>query len=156
MGYYVNPETRALDIDPLTAPLVTELFEKYDKGVRISDIQKSFQDRGLKTKKGKDFTAGSLAQILKNRRYIGEYKYDDVIVPGGIPAIIENDLFERVQHKMNANKRAPARFKATEEYLLTTKLFCGDCGRMMVGESGKGSKGTVRCGFGLEIRSLFP
>ena len=143
LGYYVNPETRALDIDPLTAPLVTELFEKYDKVVRISDIQKSFQDRGLKTKKGKDFTAGSLAQILKNRRYIGEYKYDDVIVPEGIPAIIENDLFERVQHKMNANKRAPARFKATEEYLLTTKLFCGDCGRMMVGESGKGSKGTV-------------
>ncbi len=143
LGYYVNPETRALDIDPMTAPLVTEIFEKYDKGVRISDIQRSIQDRGLKTKKGKDFTVGSIGQILKNRRYIGEYKYDNVIVPGGIPAIIENDLFERVQHKMNANKRAPARFKATEEYLLTTKLFCGDCGRMMVGESGKGSKGTV-------------
>ncbi len=44
---------------------------------------------------------------------------------------------------MNANKRAPARAKAEEEYLLTTKLYCGDCGRLMAGESGKGCKGVI-------------
>ena len=52
--------------------------------------------------------------------------------------------------RMAANKKAPARAKAEEEYLLTTKLYCGDCGRLMAGESGKGCKGIIyhyyKCG----------
>ena len=78
--------------------------------------------------------------------YIGEYKYQDVIVPHGIPAIVDEELFDRVQKKMEKNKRAPAHFMATEEYLLTTKLFCGTCGRMMAGESGiSATKGVKHC-----------
>ena len=38
---------------------------------------------------------------------------------------------------METNRKAPARHKAEEEYLLSTKLFCGKCQRMMAGESGK-------------------
>ena len=45
---------------------------------------------------------------------------------------------------MNANKRALARAKADEEYLLTTKLFCGNCGRLMAGESGKSSTSGIK------------
>ncbi len=37
---------------------------------------------------------------------------------------------------MKKNKKAPARHKAEDDYLLTTKLFCGTCKAMMVGESG--------------------
>ena len=51
---------------------------------------------------------------------------------------------------MAANRRAPARAKAMEEYLLTTKLFCGKCGRMLAGESGWSNNGDVyhyyKCG----------
>ena len=40
--------------------------------------------------------------------------------------------------------------KAKEDYLLTTKLFCGKCERMMVGESGKSHTGAMhyyyKCG----------
>lgn len=40
--------------------------------------------------------------------------------------------------------------KAKEDYLLTTKLFCGKCERMMVGESGKSHTGVMhyyyKCG----------
>ena len=86
---------------------------------------------------------GVLSNLLKNRKYIGEYKYGKVIVPDGIPGIIDKELFERVQMRMAANKKAPARAKAEEEYLLTTKLFCGQCGRLMAGESGRGCKGIV-------------
>ena len=35
-------------------------------------------------------------------------------------------------------KKAPAKHKAEDEYLLTTKLFCGKCQCYMVGESGTG------------------
>ena len=53
------------------------------------------------------------------------------------------DLFEKVQSRMTTNQKAPAKAKAPVEYLLTTKLFCGMCGALMLGESGHGYKGVV-------------
>ena len=44
---------------------------------------------------------------------------------------------------MEKNRHAPAMAKAKEDYLLTTKLFCGKCERMMVGESGKSHTGAM-------------
>lgn len=44
---------------------------------------------------------------------------------------------------MAKNQKAPARKKAEDEYLLTTKLFCGKCGAYMVGESGTSRTGNV-------------
>ena len=60
-----------------------------------------------------------------------------------IPSIIPQDLFDRVQERLAKNKKAPARAKAQESYLLTTKLFCGHCGTSMNGESGKSRNGTI-------------
>ena len=74
--------------------------------------------------------------LLKNRRYMGEYSYRDVVKENGIPAIVPKELFERVQERLAKNKKAPARHKAEDDYLLTTKLYCGKCGSFMVGESG--------------------
>lgn len=82
--------------------------------------------------------------MLKNRKYISEYRYGGIIIPKGIPAIIDEDLFERVQQRMALNKKAPAKGKAAKEYLLTTKLFCGTCGRLMAGESGTSSTKGVK------------
>ena len=143
LGYVVGADG-VLAVDPLTAPLVTEIFTLYDSGESISEITASLNGRGLKTKKGKAFKIGGVSLILKNRKYIGEYQYGSVIIPKGIPAIIDDDLFDRVQRRMAFNKKAPAKAKATEEYLLTTKLFCGTCERLMAGESGTSSTKGVK------------
>ena len=143
LGYVVGTDG-VLAVDPLTAPLVTEIFTRYDSGESISEITASLNGRGLKTKKGKAFKIGGVSLILKNRKYIGEYQYGSVIIPKGIPAIIDDDLFDRVQRRMAFNKKAPAKAKATEEYLLTTKLFCGTCERLMAGESGTSSTKGVK------------
>ena len=143
LGYVVGTDG-VLAVDPLTAPLVTEIFTLYESGESISEITASLNGRGLKTKKGKAFKIGGVSLILKNRKYIGEYQYGSVIIPKGIPAIIDDDLFDRVQRRMAFNKKAPAKAKATEEYLLTTKLFCGTCERLMAGESGTSSTKGVK------------
>ena len=143
LGYVVGTDG-VLAVDPLTAPLVTEIFTRYDSGESISEITASLNGRGLKTKKGKAFKIGGVSLILKNRKYIGEYQYGSVIIPKGIPEIIDDDLFDRVQRRMAFNKKAPAKAKATEEYLLTTKLFCGTCERLMAGESGISSTKGVK------------
>ena len=150
LGYVLNKETQKLEIDPLTAPLVSEIFTRYADGETIRSIVEDFNSRGLKTRKGKPFKLNSFGSILKNRKYIGEYSYQGIVIPGGVPAIVPEDLFERVQQRMEKNKRAPAKAKAHEDFLLTTKLFCGKCERMMVGESGTSRTGDkhyyYKCG----------
>ena len=141
MGYLLDRETQKLVIDPETAPIVLEVFTRYADGYTIRSIVEDFNKRGLRTRRGTPFNLNSFDAILKNRKYIGEYRYQDVVIPGGIPAIVPEDLFYRVQQRMEKNKRAPARAKAHEEFLLTTKLFCGKCERLMVGESGTSRNG---------------
>ena len=46
--------------------------------------------------------------------------------------------------RLEKNKRAPATAKADVDYLLTTKLFCGTCERLMAGESGTSSTKGVK------------
>ena len=151
LGYLLDKQTQKLVVDPETAPLVVEIFERYSEGATVRSIIEDFNSRGLTTKRGKPFNINSFNALLKNRKYIGEYRYQDVVISGGVPAIVPEDLFYRVQQRMEKNKRAPAHTKAKEsEFLLTTKLFCGKCERMMVGESGKSHTGAMhyyyKCG----------
>lgn len=150
LGYVLNKETKKLEIDPLTAPLVEEIFRRYANGELIRTIVKDFNTRNLKTQRGNPFSQSSFNVLLKNRKYIGEYQYHDIVIPGGVPAIISEELFERVQIRMAKNRHAPAMSKADDMFLLTTKLFCGKCGKMMVGESGTSKTGKkhyyYKCG----------
>lgn len=149
LGYLLGKDQR-LEVDPITAPLVVEIFSRYAEGETIRAIVDSLNERGLQTKRNKPYTMSSFNSILKNRKYIGEYKYQDVVIPGGVPSIVPQELFDRVQARMEKNKRAPAMSKADEKFLLTTKLFCGKCGRLMVGESGTSHTGKkhyyYKCG----------
>ena len=56
---------------------------------------------------------------------------------------MSEEIFDRGQERKVKNKRAPARAKADEEYLLTTKLICGDCERLLIGESGTSHTGKI-------------
>ena len=140
---YVIDEEQHFQIDPLTAPFVLEAFKRYIEGATMKELIDFFKEKGIKNKNGRDINYNSIQRMLNNRRYIGEYAFRDIVVPDGIPAIIPKELFDRVQTKLAKNKKSPARHKAEEDYLLTTKLFCGCCGAYMCGDSGKGRSGEV-------------
>ena len=135
MGYVIDDEQH-FQIDPRTAPFVLEVFKKYHDGATMTEIRDWLNEQGVKNTRGQPMTYNSVEHMLKNRRYIGEFRYRDVVVPDGIPAIVPRDIFDDVQEKMEKNKKAPARHKAEDDYLLTTKIFCGHCGAYMCGESG--------------------
>ena len=121
LGYLLGSDQK-LVIDPVTAPLVEEIFRRYADGETVRSIVEDFNNRGLKTKYGHSFSMNSFSRILKNRKYIGEYQYQDVVIPGGVPAIITDDLFYRVQERLEKNKRAPAMTKANAIYLFDDKI----------------------------------
>ncbi len=137
-GYTIDSDMH-YQIDPRTAPVVLEIFTRYDNGATMKEIRDYLNDTGVTTVRGRAIDLNFVAAILHNRKFLGEYKYREIVVPNGIPTIIPQDLFDRVQQKLAKNRKAPARHKAEDDYLLTTKLFCGTCGAMMVGESGTSS-----------------
>ena len=144
LGFKVDAE-RHFYIDEEEAAIVREIFERYAKGDTVADIARDLNARQIKTSRGKEFNKNSLHRLLRNKRYIGTYIYKNQETPGGMPRIISDELFERVQRILNKNKAAPARSRGKEEYLLTTKLFCGYCKEMMVGYSGKSMTGAKYC-----------
>ena len=142
IGFKVDEE-KFFQIDPLKAPFVVEAFQRYNDGATMKELMNWLNDSGVTTNRNQKFTYNSVQKLLTNKRYIGENRFKDIVMPDSIPAIVDKDLFEEVQLKIKKNSRAPARHKAEDDYLLTTKLFCGMCGAMMFGECGTGRNKVV-------------
>jgi hypothetical protein len=81
--------------------------------------------------------------MFRNERYTGIYKYKDIKIEGGVPAIISKEVFDRVQKRLQLNRQAPGRGKAQVRYLLSQKLFCGHCGSVMTGDCGTSQSGET-------------
>lgn len=107
-GYTIDSE-RHYQIDPCIAPAVLEMFTRYDNGATMKEIRDYLNDTGVTTVRGKAIDLNFVAAILHNRKFLGEYKYREIVIPNGIPSIVPQDLFDRVQGKLAKNKKAPAR-----------------------------------------------
>ena len=167
LGYTLNAEKR-LEIEPHEAEAVKIIFQMFADGHGYTAIINYLNEHGYKTKRGCIFGKNSLYEILNNEKYTGvfvfnkaaskadgkrnnhAYKNDVIRVENGCPAIISKKLFEKVQRKKAANKRNTGRYHSKEFYLLTSKIFCGVCGKRMVGNvrfSGRSKTrlATYRC-----------
>ena len=143
LGYKVDENLKFV-VDENFAPIIQEVFTMYADGKAIKEIVAHLKDLGIRTKNNNNFITYNMVQyMLSNRKYIGEYKYRGHLVENAIPPIISEELFNKVQDVLKSNKHAPARHKAEDDYLLTTKLFCGKCGAFMVGESGRNRHNTL-------------
>ena len=92
----VSTDEHHYQIDPATAPVVQEAFQRYAAGESIRSIIESLNARGIRNSRGNPFTKNSFQTLLKNRRYLGEYRYKDTVIPDAIPAIIDPDCFDAV------------------------------------------------------------
>ncbi len=133
LGYKVKDHKYV--IDRTTAPIVVEAFKRFAAGETVADICRSFNERGYRTKKGNKFNKNSFRCIFGNRKYIGEYRYGDIVIPGGMPAIVDEETFNAVEERLKRNELAPRKGRTIVDYLLSQKMFCGHCGALMIGVS---------------------
>lgn len=142
-GFTVDEDKRYIP-DPETAPIVTQIFDDYSRGVSMQKICDRLNAQGMRTTRGYHFTPKSLNKLLKNRAYIGEYTYSGHVIDGGMPRLVEDDVFEEVQRRFAINKRRGAKTKAelaaqgndAPDYWLTGRAYCLTCGGPMEGVSG--------------------
>ncbi len=140
LGFCIDEDLKYI-IHEEEAKIVKLFFDMYEGGNTIADIVRYTKVHSIRTKKGKEFTHFGIKRILTNRKYLGEYQWNDIIIPGGMPRIISDEQFERVNDEMDKNKKAPAR-KRNEVFLLTGKVFCGHCKGTIIGDSGTGKSGN--------------
>lgn len=142
-GYKTNSEGKFV-IDEETAPIVREIYSRVANGEQFVTISEDLNNRGITTRRGNKWVKSSFYAILHNERYTGAYIFNDVRIVGGMPVIVERDLFDKVQ-KMLKEKKNPQGRKRSDDgvYLLTGKLFCGNCKSHMIGMSGTGKNGNV-------------
>ena len=140
LGYKIIE--KKFTIDPETAPVVAEIFKRYSEGQTEFEIIKWLNEKGVKTSRKQPFGKSSLLTILHNEKYIGIYRFEEIVHEDAIPPIVDRATFEKVQELMKVNQRAPSHRWTYMDFLLTEKLFCGHCGEPMIGVSGVSSNGN--------------
>ena len=134
---------KTFELDPATAPVVRRIFEEYAAGRPAKDIYTDLNNEGYRTVRGNKFSKNSLRRILQNEKYMGVYTYADIYDEHGIPPIVTRELFEAAQKMLALHHHSPALKIIDGGFLLTGKLYCGECGRAMTGDSGTGKSGRV-------------
>lgn len=137
LGYKIG-EDKSFEIDEEGAQAVWMIFDMFIKGESNAAICETLNTKGYKTCQGNPFNKNSIPRIIKNDKYIGVYKCGDVRIEGGVPAIISKDVFLLAQEELKKRRTSKQVAAPKAEYLLSGKLFCGDCKRSMVGVSGTG------------------
>ena len=127
--------------DPATAPAVLRAFRLYASGTPAQEIADALNAAGYRTTRGNEWHGSSVVKLLENEKYAGVYRYAGIVNENGIPPIVDRALFEDVQKMIDKRKRAPAAKPTNDGFLLTGKLFCGECGAMMTGDGGVAKSG---------------
>ena len=153
IGGYITLGFKIVDkkyvIDEKTASITRNAYKMYDSDHTIIEVQEYINEQlkimDQRNKKGElvQYSKGAVRNLLADKRCIGTYLYKGTETPNAIPKIVDVDLFDRVQERLKLNKHSPSRLKTTNDYILTTKLFCGHCKDMMVGVSGTSRTGKT-------------
>ncbi|MEG0896868.1 MAG: recombinase family protein [Ruthenibacterium sp.] len=157
LGFDINAEKHYV-INEYEANAVRTIFEMFADGDSYGRMIDTLNEQGYKTKRGQAFGKNSIHEILKNEKYIGRLIYgatkasasgawnnhnkdvkNAIVVEDAMPAIIEIDIWYKVQSKMKTRQGNGGRYSAKREYLLTGRVFCGDCQSSMVVMGSKGS-----------------
>jgi DNA invertase Pin-like site-specific DNA recombinase len=147
------------ELDPERVEIVRRIFRDYDAGVSTLDICKALNADGVPSPRGVHWTSGVLTGssgaslgILRNKFYIGEFhwgrtrrkrKQGKIKVRATLQserlinrhpelAIIDGDMFERVQARLERGGVGPFQSQRRADYLFSGRYVCGECGQPYV------------------------
>ena len=131
LGY--ETKDRRIVVVEEEAERVRTIFRSYLVLGSLNRVLADLRQRGVVTKLrtlktgralgGIPFTRGPLAYLLRNRFYIGEVVFRGEVFPGEQPAILDHDLFDAVQAKLNDQRNNHRAAGAKSESLLIGRIY---------------------------------
>ncbi len=105
---------------------------KRPEPIGLRQIARRLTDAGLRTRQGRPWTPVALANILRNRAYLGHYSRYGVWIVGAHKPLIDRSAFTLAQSIIAGRK--PVRQKRhAEPFALSGLLTCGACGESVFG-----------------------
>lgn len=165
-GFRVDPKTRRYIINEYEAEAVRMIFRDVADGCGYNVVLNKLNALGYRTRLGNTFSKETLYEMLRNEKYNGVYIFsraaskdemgrrnnhrdkpieDQIRIPGGMPKIVDDETFARVQSILASRKRHGRR-TGKRTYLLTGMVFCGLCGHRYCGDSVQSGKDRVVVG----------
>jgi site-specific DNA recombinase len=139
LGYDTVPQGGRVAVNEEEAGRVREIFEMYLHYKSLIPAVRELNRRGWRTKAwtsrkgkplgGKAYSKDHLYRMLTNVAYLGKVRYKDEVHEGEHPAIVSDELFQRVQDALRHNGRTGGKM-VRNKYgaLLKGLLHCAACG----------------------------
>ena len=128
---------RIIELDPDTAPMVKTIYEMFDAGKQVVEIRKYLMNADAQqiflSLIKHEWSKGVIYGILRDKAYLGKATWqfnDGSKFELDIPPIIDTQLWERVQNRLDRDKNLSPR-NAKGIYLLQGLIECGDCHHML-------------------------
>jgi len=145
LGYRHDTVRKTIEIDLERAPIIRQMFEQYATGkysIRRLEVQAARQ--GLTTRRGHRMGRSSVAQILKNPFYMGDFLWSGKRYQGKHPPLIDKGLFDRVQAVIAQRNDTRA---TVHRFPYTGLLKCARCGCAITAEIKKDRYIYYHCTF---------
>ena len=159
LGYDIErrPGGNRLVVNDAEASQVRRIFELYLECGSVSQTIRRLDEMGWTTKAwvtkrgremgGRPFNKSLLFNLLTNVAYLGKVKHKEDVYDGQHNAIIDDDLFRRVEQMLKANRSGDGRGSSNKHGALLKGLVrCKACGRSMIHHyaSSRLQSGTVK------------
>ena len=156
----LNGKNGQREINPDQAPVVRRIMTDYVAGLTPLEIAKALNAEGVPGPRGGDWKPGAIygnrdvgTGILRNKLYVGINEWgrtvtkhnrhkgtskarvtpeaDRLVIPVPHLRIVEDELFQAVQDRIESRRIAPSSFRDQRrpDYLLSGLIRCGVCGK---------------------------
>jgi site-specific DNA recombinase len=171
-------------IEEQRAEIVRRLFREFIDGTSTGRLAKDLNERGVPTATGAPWSASTIRSILRNPVYIGTYRWgqftrskynstrdgqivvakkleaarsrqDMIEITDNHPAIIERELFDRVQIELPKRRSKTSPHSSRTPFALSSLLTCGDCGMPMYGRLRSNGRAFYFCSSALNSQTCF-
>lgn len=124
---YQRGADRRLVIEPVGAAVVRSIYERVASGQGFGAVANWLNDTGKVTRQGGRFSPRTIGVIVRNRAYLGEVRYGELVNDQAHEALVS----ERAFQEANAARAASAP-RGEADGLLTGLVRCANCRYRMV------------------------
>jgi site-specific DNA recombinase len=138
IGYLDRGAGKPKAPDPVQAPLIRSIFEKYNTGrYNLDMLVSEMHTLGLRNKGGNKVTRNGMSRILNNPFYTGLIRIakTNQTFPGAHQPIVPSTLFERVRVLLRGKVCRRTNFHS---YRFRQLVSCHHCQYSLIGEEQKG------------------
>lgn len=120
----------------------SDMFPKISFDKQIKDVVSALNEKGILCK-GKTWKTNAVSRLLRNEKYTGVARYGEYVFDNIVPQIITEEVFKEAQKELDKHRHKNKAKLVDYKFLLSEKLYCGECGALIHGHTGTSHTGKT-------------